>query len=127
MKKNLKIIRVFAVVLIAIFATGLFSWFALNRIVSGFHHKFVTKELHEMGLHFKTIENGNEADRAVDMLRYIENYYVPGEGYYSTRKIEMELELQREKTLQTIVEALEEYSGQSLGSDPNAWENWRRN
>lgn len=125
MRRNPKVIKIFIVVFIAIFVTGLVSWFALIRVVSGIHHKAITKELYDMGLHFKSIDNGTEADHAVGMLRYIENYYVPGPGYQSTSKIELELELQRRQTLRTIVEALEEYSGQSLGSDPNAWEKWK--
>jgi len=72
------------------------------------------------------IATWEQATHAVDVMTYVSHYYVPGEGYRSDSQTERALEAQRQKTLQTIGRGLEEYSGEHLGADVGAWEEWRR-
>jgi len=70
------------------------------------------------------VEDLSEAKHAVQMLAYIERYYVPGEGFRSHPKTEAALEAQRKETIEAIVKALQAYSMQDIGNDREAWEKW---
>jgi Sec-independent protein translocase protein TatA len=96
----------------------------IGRTIAGVHQRGITKELADWSMEYGRVETLSEAKQAIDMLGYIEQYYVPGEGYRSNPKIEAALEAQRKKTIEAIVRALQAYSGQDIGNDREAWENW---
>jgi hypothetical protein len=55
------------------------------------------------------------------MLNYVQGYYTPGPGYRSTANTEQALQLQRERTVEAIVNALENYTGFQFGTDSEKW------
>lgn len=114
-------------VLIILVLGSVIVWPFLSKALVGIHQKAITIELSDWSLEYGTIDTWREATHAVDMLRYIEIYYVPGPGYRSYRDTERALEEQRKKTMQTIVKALQQYSGETFGNDPNAWDKWKDN
>ncbi len=71
------------------------------------------------------VTNREEAIHAVDMMKYVQNYYVSGDGYRSNPETENAIATQRQKTLQTIGHALESYSGERYGMDIEKWEKRR--
>ena len=99
---------------------------SIEKTLARIHQEGITKELSDWSLEFGTVGNLTEAAKAIDMLRYIEAYYVAGPGYRSDYETERRLEEQRKKTIEAIVSALQVYSGKSIGDDPNAWETWMK-
>ncbi len=114
-------------VLIILVLGSVIVWPFLSKTLVGIHQKAITIELSEWSLEYGTIDTWREATHSVDMLGYIEGYYVPGPGYRSHHGTERALEEQRKKTMQTIVKALQQFSGETFGNDPNAWEKWKDN
>lgn len=89
------------------------------------HQESVTRELGEWGAKYSQIQNDRDAFQAIDMLRYMQHYYIPSEGYRSDSSTEMALQTSRQKAITTIIDALEHYTGEHLGSDLDRWETWR--
>jgi hypothetical protein len=90
----------------AYFAAVLLSMGSLATI----HQRTVTRSLAEWGKSYSVIHDDDDAWRAIGMLEYIQRYYVVGPGYRSDPETERALEEQREKSLQTICNALDAYS-----------------
>lgn len=96
-----------------------------GKYIIGQHQRSVIIELKEWETQYSTIGSTKDAIRSIDMYEYITRYYVAGEGYYSSRKRSLELEGQRAKTLDSIVKALENYTGLQYGHDYAKWEQWK--
>ena len=71
------------------------------------------------------VTSWDEADHAIGMLEYVQNYYVPGPGYRSDPQTEAALDSQRARTLGSIASALCEFTGQDFGTDAERWRAWR--
>jgi len=94
----------------------------LARTVAA-HQESVTAELAKWGEEYSTIRDANEAGRAIEMLEYVQHYYVVAPGYRSDPATEVRLESQRTATIETILTALDQYVDEQ--DDRNA-EAWRR-
>ncbi len=125
MKKAYKKVVVVIFVLIILVLGSVISWPFLSRAMVGVHMKGITIELHDWSVLYQTVDSRTKADHAIDMLDYIEHYYAPGRGYRSFHKTEQKLLEQRKETIETIVKALQEYTGATIGTDPKAWDEWR--
>jgi len=90
------------------------------------HQQSVARELGEWGREYSRIQSDQDAVRAIDMLRYIEGYYVPGDGYHGDPSTEAAIQTARRKAMTMIVESLERYTGEHAGSDLTKWEAWRK-
>jgi len=88
------------------------------------HQQSVTKSLAEWGQESAVVRDWSEADHAIDMLEYVQHYYVTGPGYRGDPVTEAALEKQRERTLNMIASALREYTGQDFGVDATRWRAW---
>jgi uncharacterized membrane protein len=82
---------------------------AFLQLLTRSHQQSTTKELASWASEYSVLEDDNDARRAVDMLTYIQNYYVVADGYRSDPETEQQLESQRAETLQAISAALDEY------------------
>jgi predicted PurR-regulated permease PerM len=80
-----------------------------SHLIRG-HQLSVIKELEGWGNDYSQIKTSQEAQKATEILAYIEKYYVPADGYRSDANTEQKLERQREHTIRRITDALEEYS-----------------
>ena len=107
------------VVVFALYAVRNFEPWAV-----GFHQKSVTRELAAWEQDEARVTSWDEADHAIGMLGYVQNYYVPGPGYRSDPQIEAALDSQRARTLAAIASALREFTGQDFGTDAERWRAW---
>lgn len=89
------------------------------------HQRGVMIELESWERELAVVTTRKEAIHAVEMLDYVKRYYPATTGYQGDPKTTAALESQRIKTLQTIVAALERYSGEKFGWDIRKWEAWR--
>ena len=80
--------------------------------------------LKEWQSEYEKIDSEEQAINAIEMYEYASKYYPAGEGYFSTKKRATELKNQREKTLNSIVAALEEYTGLQYGHELEKWKLW---
>ena len=111
-------------VAIGILALVLLTPLAFRKFESwavGVHQRSVTRSLAAWEVEYSQVRNDAEADRAIDMLEYVQDYYVPGPGYHSDARTEAALETQRARTVDAIVTALREFSGQDFGADAAKW------
>jgi hypothetical protein len=125
MSRRLKVIVVIAAG--ALVVTALVS-LARDRIEAWavrIHQRSTARELAAWEQEFSQIHTKDKAIRAVDLLPYVQVYYVPGPGYRSDSETEAALQAQRQKTLTTIVSALEEFTFERYGLDVDKWETWR--
>jgi hypothetical protein len=99
-----------------------FAWSRFERWGVGLHQQSVTRELARWEEEYAKVRSNAEAVRAIDMLRYIERYYVPADGYHSEPVNEAALEAQRRKTMSAIVAALEQFTGKPFGLDLAKWD-----
>jgi hypothetical protein len=90
------------------------------------HMNGITRELEQWAVEESKIRNDQEAFHAIDMLAYIQDYYVPGDGYRSDADTEAALQSQRKRTMAKITEALEQFTGVHYGDDLKQWEAWRK-
>jgi len=90
------------------------------------HQRSVTRTLADWEKEYGQVRNVREAERAIDMLEYVQGYYVPTAGYHSDAQTEALLEAQRTKTLRAIAGALERFSGQDFGVDVTRWREWQQ-
>jgi len=116
----------FAVSALAVaFALASLAWYRIDLWTVGIHQKSTIRELAAWEQEFSQIRTKDEAIRAVEILRYVQDYYVPGPGYRSDSATEAALQAQRQKTSSTIARALEEFTGERYGVDVEKWEAWR--
>jgi hypothetical protein len=97
---------------------GLIVWLG-NAIVQYAHirhQQSVTQSLADWAQEYSKIFSDDDAARAAHMIEYVQTYYVVGDGYGSTPKVDAELESQRKKTIQALTESLETYFGQNPGT-----------
>jgi hypothetical protein len=78
-------------------------------------------ELAEWEREYGTISSHEQAIRTVEMLEYVQNYYVPAEGYRGTAEVEAALKRQRQKTVDAFVNALRGYTGKDFGTNSAEW------
>jgi hypothetical protein len=100
-------------------------WQRFETWAVSIHQRSTTRELADWEQDYSKIDSVQKASRAIDMLDYIQTYYVPGSGYRGDPDTEKALESQRKHTLSAIVEALERFSGERNGSDLSKWQAWR--
>jgi hypothetical protein len=119
--------KILVCVFFGVAATTFFAftaiWWIQPRVVN-VHQKSVTKSIATWGVEYSCIENEREAIAAVEILKYIEQYYVPGAGYRGTAAVEENLERTRADVVQKISNALANYSGTNFGTNALAWQNW---
>jgi hypothetical protein len=103
-------------------------WYVATRwpeMAVAVHQRSVTRELAEWAEEYRLVRTWAEADRGINMLEYVQWYYVPAEGYRSDPSTEAALETQRTATVNSIVAGLREFTGQDFGSDLTKWRAWR--
>ena len=121
MKKYIKITILYLILIVAVFLS---VNFVLDYGMPSIHKAGIASSLKDWGMQYSNIQNANDVVHAVEMLGYINNYY---SGYdddgdvYSDR-----LKKQRTETLQVIMKALDEYTGENIGNDIQKWEDWLR-
>ena len=93
--------------------------------VAAFHQQAITRELANWERETSPITNHEEAVHAIEVMRYVERYYVPAKGYRSNKETEAALATQRQKTLEAIARTLEMYTGERWGTNISQWEQWR--
>lgn len=87
----------------------------------GVHQRSVTQSLAEWKTEYSTIQSQYDAVRTVEMLDYVQTYYVPGDGYRSTPNVESALEFQRKDTIDAFVSALRNYTNEDFGTNSVKW------
>jgi hypothetical protein len=116
MLKRTKIAVVTVGLLLAVTALAPFAWRRFEAWCVGIHQRSVTRELAGWQQEFGQIRSWEEAFRAIDMLRYIQAYYVPGPGYRSDPYTEAALEAQRQQTMATTQRRLKTSPARTTGS-----------
>ncbi len=99
----------------------------LERWGAAVHQRSTTYELAQWEREYASVRSVRDwrgAERAIDMLDYVRNYYLPGPGYRSYPRTEAALADQRERTLSAIGSALREYTGKDFGVDATQWRAW---
>src|SRR5262245_36022734 len=99
-------------------------WPLIEAGPAGFHQRSVKNELSAWEREYSSVRDWREVGRAIDLLEYAQNYYVPGPGYRGRARTEAELEAQRARTLRAIAAGLREFTGQDFGSDAARWREW---
>lgn len=121
--KTYAIVGVTALALLALLAPVAVRTFDAWAV--GIHQQGVTRELAAWEREDSQVHNQQEAFHAVDVLRYVQGYYIPGPGYRSNPQTEAALEAQRHQTMAALVRALEQYTGEHFGLQIEKWEAWR--
>ncbi len=120
----------FVIILAVMLGTaGLATPFILSHFSSyavSVHQRGVTRELAAWEVEVSQIRNEKDAIHAAQMLRYVQNYYVPGDGYRGDPVTEGRLEEQRQQTLTKIAKSLATFTGQDFGTNAVEWEAWLR-
>lgn len=123
---NRRTISIGAVVSVVL-ATALVAPYARRRLdewAVSIHQRSTTMELADWERRYGRVHTREEAERAIGLLGYVQRYYVPGPGYRGDEKTEAKLEAQRGRTVQAIVSALKEFTGQDFGADAERWRDW---
>ena len=105
---------------------GRTAWRFVVKEVAREHMKSVTKSLEKWAAEDSQIHCNYDACQAIDMLGYIEDYYVPDDGYRSDAETEAALQSQRKRTMAAIIESLERFTGELYGDDLEKWKAWRQ-
>ncbi len=100
------------------------AWRRIDEFGTGIHQQSVTRSLAEWEKEYRQIHNLEDARRSIDMLEYVQSYYLPGPGYRSDKKTEAKLNAQRAQTVHAIVSALREFTGEDFGPDAAKWQKW---
>jgi hypothetical protein len=114
-------------IVVVVLGLVLLTPFACRRVEEwavGIHQRSTTNSLADWEREYGQVHTWEEAQRAIDILEYVQRYYVPGKGYRSDQKTEAKLEAQRARTVQAIVAALKEFTGQDFGADAEQWREW---
>lgn len=105
--------RIVILMVIAGFAAAaicaLVVWPLLVAKLLAAHQQSITAELAQWGREYSTIRDANEAGRSLEMLEYIERYYVVAPGYSSNPETDSRLDRQRDETMQSISRALDRF------------------
>jgi hypothetical protein len=104
--------------------TAAVTW--IEHAVVRMHQTSVAKSLRELGTDYSHIQNDQDAFRAVDSLRCMEQYYLPSDGYRSDPSTEAALQTERSKAMAAVIESLERYTGEHHGWNLDQWEAWRK-
>lgn len=97
---------------------------SLVRWGVGVHQESVIRELANWSDEYARISDDASAVAAAGMIQYMSTYYVPGSGYRGPPEIEAALEVQRQKSINRIVEALRQYTGLDFGANGKRWAEW---
>ncbi|OJW17753.1 MAG: hypothetical protein BGO49_26490 [Planctomycetales bacterium 71-10] len=111
-------------VILAVAFVAPFVWRRIEAWGVGIHHRSVAKELAGWEEEYGRVQTLSEAKQAAGMLGYVQRYYVTGPGYRSDAATEAALAAQRSRTAQAIATALEDFTGQHFGEDPDRWLEW---
>jgi hypothetical protein len=114
------------IVVISVVVLSICMYHFVPKFLVGQHQKSVTLRLKEWQNKYKEIESEKQVINAIEIYEYASKYYTIGEGYFATQKRAMELENQRKKTLDSIVAALEDYTGLQYGHDLEKWKQWEQ-
>ena len=106
---------------IVLICTFIWAAFALPEYMVSVHQRGVTQELAKWNTEYSSIESHYDAVRTAEMLGYVQRYYVPGEGYRGTPRIEDALQLQRQDTIDSLVASLRDFTGEDYGTDSDKW------
>jgi len=88
------------------------------------HQRAVTAQLTQWGKEYSRIDDVTSAIRATEMISYMQDYYVPSDGYRTSDELETKLQNARDSSIRQICDALERYTGRRFGNDPLAWTKW---
>lgn len=127
LQATLRLLLIVAVAVAILLGLGSAAWHFTIKVAARAHMKSVTRSLAEWAVEDSQIHSNQDAFHAIDMLSYIEHYYVPGDGYRSDAETEAALQAQRKRTTDTIIESLERFTGEHFGDDFKKWELWRQN
>jgi hypothetical protein len=121
MSRN-RIIGLAIVLLVAAIVTAAWPWLwkRVEWAAVGIHQRNVTRELESWEQEVKTIATAEQAKRAEKEVEYIRRYYVPAEGYHSDAETEKRLETQRQRTIDAISSALDDYRLRSASTPATA-------
>ncbi len=118
MKTKVIIVTVAAVILAS---TTYCLTLYIKRAVIRTHQEGIAVELRDWSKEYSVISTVEQAEKAVEMVEYIKQYYVVGPGYQSFDETDEYLEQQRKKAIHVILEGLQKYTGQDLGEDIFKW------
>jgi hypothetical protein len=110
----------------AVLALAVFAWCNAERWGVRAHQRSVMRSLAAWAQENSRVGSWPEADHAIDMLEYVQGYYLPGPGYHSDPATEADLEAQRARTLAAIAVGLCQFSGEDFGVDVRRWRAWRK-
>jgi hypothetical protein len=99
-------------------------WPLIEAGPAGIHQMSVKNELAGWEREYSSVHSWRDVGRAIDLLEYAQNYYVPGPGYRGSARTEAAVEAQRARTLAAIATGLREFTGQDFGSDVARWREW---
>lgn len=94
---------------------------SLSNYMVGIHQRSVTQSLMDWKVKYSNIETHRDAVRTAEMLGYVQEYYVPAEGYGSTSEIEAALESQRQETIDAFISSLRAFTNEDFGNDSKKW------
>jgi hypothetical protein len=105
--------------LLAIFAVGAIvfvPWLAVQA-----HQRAVTQELLLWEAECGRASTTNEAIRTAQMIRYVQAYYPPSDGYRGSEASENALQSQRQKTIDAMIGSLKSFTGEDFGENADEW------
>lgn len=108
-----------ALVLLSILASCLIGYLLFDAVSDysvGIHQRNVTRELAAWKHEYGNVSSHHDAIRTAQMLGYVQHYYVPAEGYRSTKEIEAAQQMQRQETVDAFVAALQRFTGKDFGT-----------
>ena len=86
-----------------------------------------TRELADWAVEYGHVNTPQEAARAIDMIDYARSYYVVSAVPPSDSETDKLLEVQRLRTVDSIVAGLRRFSGVDCGTDTRCWREWLEN
>jgi hypothetical protein len=85
----------------------------LQKAAVAAHQRGVTVSLVAWGEQYSQISSQHDASRAMEMIGYIETYYVPRDGYRADPRTDAALEDQRKRTIEQLTAAVIEWRNRS--------------
>ena len=110
---------VLGLALLAIFAIGTVIF--IPRFAIQAHQRAVTQSLSIWEVEYGCVLTMNEAIRTAEMIKYVQAYYPPSDGYRGNEASEHALQSQRNKTIDAMVAALKSFTGEDFGTDADEW------
>jgi len=121
MRRLTLITSVVLALILAIYFIGIFVfWVVVDRGVA-VHQRNVTRSLAEWREEYQSVSSHEDAVRTAEMLEYVQQYYVPSDGYRGTPESEAALQNQRQETVDAFVVALRGFTGKDFGADSAKW------